>query len=212
MNLLNDVSVEKTTSRSKKEGSKSAADDLVFDIFISGDNIDLVVLTEEIARESQWYNWFNDEELTRNMQKRYFPNTATQQVEFYRNNIHHSTSKLQLGIYLKCEKTLIGVVSLNEINYINRACEFSIIVGVKKFHNMNNFREASSLIINHAFQSLNMNRIYSGTISKQIQEFMCKVLNFSAEGVAKQAVYKDGKYHDVYLQGLIKENMYKNEI
>ena len=39
-----------------------------FDVFIKGELIDLVVLTEEIIEKTNWYNWFNDEENTKNMQ------------------------------------------------------------------------------------------------------------------------------------------------
>ena len=48
-----------------------------FDVFIKGKQIDLFVLTEEIVDKTNWYNWFNDEENTKDMQKLYFPNTKT---------------------------------------------------------------------------------------------------------------------------------------
>ena len=31
------------------------------DIFIKGEDTDLVVLTSEIVEQTNWYNWFNDE-------------------------------------------------------------------------------------------------------------------------------------------------------
>jgi len=45
-----------------------------YDIFIKGDLIDLVCLNEEIVEKSNWYNWFNDEENMKYMQKHYYPN------------------------------------------------------------------------------------------------------------------------------------------
>ena len=42
---------------------------IFYDTFISGSYVDLVVLTEEIARDSDWYKWFNDQENMKNMQK-----------------------------------------------------------------------------------------------------------------------------------------------
>ena len=42
-----------------------------YDVFIKGELVDLVVLTEEIVEKTNWYNWFNDEETTQHMQKHY---------------------------------------------------------------------------------------------------------------------------------------------
>lgn len=60
-------------------------DNIKFDIFIKGKLIDLVVLDEKAAEKSNWYNWFNDEEVTKYMVKHYYPNTKTLQINFYKN-------------------------------------------------------------------------------------------------------------------------------
>ena len=44
---------------------------LKFEVFIKGDLVDLVVLTEEVVKKTNWYKWFNNEETTKNMQKHY---------------------------------------------------------------------------------------------------------------------------------------------
>ena len=36
-----------------------------YDVFIKGELVDLVVLTEDIVDKTNWYNWFNDEENTK---------------------------------------------------------------------------------------------------------------------------------------------------
>ena len=58
-----------------------------FDIFLKGENIDLVVLTTEIVEQTNWYNWFNDEENTEFMQQHYFPNSKDLQLKYLRNEI-----------------------------------------------------------------------------------------------------------------------------
>ena len=128
-----------------------------FDTFILGKEINLVSLSEETVINSNWYNWYNDEETTLNMQQHYFPNTKEMQVEFYKKNIKNNPQKLQLGICHKNDNLLIGVISLSDINYINRTAEFAVIIGEKKYRNFNNFIEASKLIIKHGFESLNLN-------------------------------------------------------
>ena len=177
-----------------------------FDVFIKGERVDLVVLTEEIVDKTNWYNWFNDEENTKNMQKHYFPNTKQVQLEYFKNEIESNRTKLQLGIVQINKNLFCGIISLNDINYFNRCCEISAIIGEKSSRNLQYFAEAVKLTCKHAFETLNMNRIYSGTISKEIDELMCRTLGFVHEGVFRQEVYKNGKYQDVYRHALLKQD------
>ena len=55
-----------------------------YDVFIKGEVIDLVVLTEDLVDNTNWYKWLNDEETTQHMQKHYFPNTLESQRVFFK--------------------------------------------------------------------------------------------------------------------------------
>tara|TARA_B100000674_G_C37828740_1_gene909452 strand:- start:881 stop:1174 length:294 start_codon:yes stop_codon:yes gene_type:complete len=83
---------------------------LKFEVFIKGDLVDLVVLTEEIVKKTNWYKWFNDEETTKNMQKHYFPNTREMQLNFFKEHVQNNKTKLQLGVVEK--KKQISFVGL----------------------------------------------------------------------------------------------------
>ena len=50
-------------------------DSLKFDTFIKGKNIKIVVSDEDCVLKTNWYNWFNDSEIIKNMQKHYYPRT-----------------------------------------------------------------------------------------------------------------------------------------
>ena len=175
-----------------------------FDVFIKGTNIDLVVLTSEIVGQTNWYSWFNDEENTEYMQQHYFPNSKELQLKYFKEEIEGSDKKLQLGIYHKKDKILIGTISLNNIDFQHRKCEISGFIGEKKYQTLKPFLEANKLLIKHAFEQLNMNRIYGGALNKDVSDFFVRMLNFETEGVLIDEVYKNGKYHDVYLIGLLK--------
>lgn len=168
------------------------------DIFIQGKEIDLICLNEEIVAGSNWYNWFNDESVTKFMQKHYYPNTMAMQMSYYKNSIEGNTTKVQCGIYSKTEKTLIGTISLNSIDFINRNCELSIIIGERKYQNLNTLVESHKLMLRHAFETLNLNRVYGGSVIKEIDLLFCRALGYSSEGISKNHVFKNGKYMDVY--------------
>ncbi|MBU1055052.1 MAG: GNAT family N-acetyltransferase [Proteobacteria bacterium] len=173
--------------------------EIQYDIFIKGNLIDLVCLNESIALNSNWYNWFNDEENMYNMQKHYFPSTRESQVNFFRTVINNSATMLQVGIFHKKDQILIGVISLSKIDYLNRKCEISGFIGEKKYQNIQNFLEANRLLICHAFEQLNMNRIYGGAIKNEIAELYLRSLGFTREGLLVEDVYKNGMYNDVHL-------------
>jgi len=173
------------------------------DVFIAGNHIDLLALSEDIVRCSNWYGWFNDEENTRNMQKHYFPNTREDQILFFRNEISGIPTKLQLGIFHKVDQVLIGTISLTNIDFISRKCEISGLIGEKKYKNINLWLEANRLLIDHASTSLNMRRIYGGALAKEVAIFYERLLGFHPEGVLREDVYKNGRFRDVYLFGKI---------
>jgi hypothetical protein len=50
-----------------------------------------------------------------------------------------------------------------------------------------------------------MNKIYGGTISKDLITLMGRLLGCKQEGVARQDIFKNGSYHDAYLYSLLKE-------
>ena len=168
------------------------------DIFIEGTIIDLICLNAEIVEESNWYNWFNDEHLTKYMQKHYYPNTKDLQLDYFRKSIENNSTRVQCGIYHKADKMLIGTVSLNSIDFINRNCELSIIIGDRKSQNLNALVDAHKLMLRHAFDTLNLNRVYGGSIIKEINLLFCRALGYTNEGVSKNHVYKNGKYLDLY--------------
>ena len=146
------------------------------------------------------------------MQKHYFPNTKAMQLEFLNSQIIANESKLQLGVVNKNNNLMSGVISLNSINYINRSCEISIVMGSKSARTLRYFIESINLICKHAFETLNMNRIYSGTIAKEVDQLFCRIFGFKHEGISRQAVYKNGKYCDIYHHSLLEQEYnIKNE-
>ena len=109
----------------------------------------------------------------------------------------------------KKDNKLIGMVSLNHIDFLNRNCELSAITGEKEYQSFKYATEACRLIMKHAFDNLNMKRIYGGAIKKEITQWCCRALGFKEEGTRRKEVYKNGAFRNVYLYGLLREEFYK---
>ncbi len=174
-------------------------------IFLSGVNFDLRTLTREDVLNSDWYDWFNDEQTCLTLQKHYFPNTPDMQLAFYEDMIKDK-SKIQLGIVPKGKDKLIGIVSLSFIDPINRNAEFSIVIGASKYRNKGTSVETLRLLFEHGFNTLNLHKIQGGSLEmlKSWVEMLKKTFGFTDEGFLAEHVYKDGKYIGAYRIGLLK--------
>lgn len=177
-------------------------------IFIRGKEIFLKALTREDVMSSNWYGWFNDEVTCETLQKHYFPNTLESQLEYWEKVVEQARAGtcIQLGVCKNSDEKLLGIVSLNHIDYINRKAEISAVMGENDGKDIKTITEAWRLIFWHGFNVLNLNRIYGGSMSKSVVDLMCRVAACVPEGVRKEDVFKNGRYLDVYEYGVLKNS------
>jgi ribosomal-protein-alanine N-acetyltransferase len=102
--------------------------------------------------------------------------------------------------------SVVGRVSLEDINHINQSAELKVFIKVG--HTGKGYaKEACTLLINHAFKALNLQRIYSGTLENNTGfKSLASSLKFENEGIRRKAAYKGGKFLDVIEYGLLKED------
>lgn len=176
-------------------------------IFLCGRHLDLRSLSSEDVEHSDWYDWFNDELICRNLQKHYYPNTRALQREFF-ESMQRDLSKVQLGIVPKDDDRLVGVVSLSDIDLINRNGEFSIVIGDDNFRRSGHSHEALKLLFEHGFFTLNLHKIYGGSVAplQRWLESLQEEFGFKPEGVWREHAFKDGRYVDVIRVGLLRDD------
>ena len=114
------------------------------EVFISGNNVVLKVLTKYDVFNSKWYGWFNDEQLSKTLQKHYFPNTIENQMQFWKNEIAKSTNKFQVGICKKVSNIIIGVCSLTKL-IIYRKTNFRLLSARKMTKHKNSIESCKFL-------------------------------------------------------------------
>ena len=170
--------------------------------FLQGKQIYLRALT--LSDVTQTYtDWLNDEVACRYNSHHRFPNTIEKTRE-YVEYINNSREYITLAICENETNKHLGNVSLQSINFIDSNAEFAILIGETSLHVKGIGTEAAKLIINHAFDALNIHRIYCGTSSENIamQKLAIKA-GFVQEGISRDALFKNGKYVDTIHYGLI---------
>lgn len=186
-------------------------DTLQYDVFLTGKSIDLVAMDEDLIDRTNWYRWFNDPDTTAAMQQRYVPNTREAQRVYFREAIAGNRTKLQLGIVHRASAVLIGIISLDTIDWFHQTCAIAVVIGERTHRNLGNFVESHQLILAHAFNGLHMHRVGGGSLSEAVAQLYCRTLGFQHEGVRRSEVFKDGSYHDVHLFGLLDREYYAHQ-
>ena len=131
----------------------------MLDIFITGENIDLCIPTYDFALEGTWNNWFNNPRITKYLEQGLFPNSREIQKDFFLSETKAQT-RLMLIIATK-QQAYKGVVSLSNINLTKGIAEVAIVVDdrIEKKSSPYAALEAISLITEHGFNVLGLNRI-----------------------------------------------------
>lgn len=177
--------------------------------FLIGERIYLRAL-EENDLTGNYLQWFNDSEVCAFNSHALFPNNTKKMQEYFKF-VQDTNTAVVLAIILKEKDIHIGNVSLQEINWVSRSAEFAIILGEKEYWKQGFAFEAAKLIIDYAFERLNLYRIYCGTSSENIgMQKLAEKLYMVKEGVRRSAMYKMNKYVDIMEYGLLRDEFKVN--
>ena len=101
---------------------------------------------------------------------------------------------------------LYGLISLTGINQFNQSAELHLMIGNKKNRGKGIGTFAVKEMLYHAFYNLNLHRVeLSCLATNAISPKFYKKCGFQKEGVRRKAVFKAGKYVDLHLYSILKE-------
>lgn len=170
--------------------------------FLQGPTVHLRSLTEADLTE-KYRDWFNDEEVCQFNSHHRFPNHDEDMRAYYETTIR-SHENLVLAICDNETGVHVGNVSLQGINLLDRSAEFAIVIGEKGFRGRGVGAEVMHLILRHAFDQLNLHRVFCGTAdnNKGMQR-LALTTGFVEEGRSRQALFKNGEFHDLIHYGVL---------
>ncbi len=153
-------------------------------------------------------NWRNQPHVHENIFSFTFINSY-QQEQWFEKYAQDSRQE-SFMIVLKETEEEIGVIGLSYIDYKNGTAVLNTMIGEKRYWGKGYATEASIYIINYAFNELNLNRITSffyesnkAIINKNLK------LGFKMEGKLRQLIFSKGKFQDVGVMGLLREDWVK---
>jgi len=136
--------------------------DAPYEVFISGETIDLVIPSERAIVHDGWHRWFNDPEVTRFSDHGLYPNTAEAQQE-YLDALRKpaENNRVALLIVPKGGTRAVGICSLSAIHPIHRSGETAVVIGERSTSRGAAFwgMEAKARLVEHGFETLGLMRI-----------------------------------------------------
>ena len=149
--------------------------------------------------------WFSDEEVTRWLGPPNLPSRA-QQEKFIELARRRGDGAKYFAIETLDGK-LVGDCGLRNIDWKSRKAEFFITIGEKQFWDKGFGTDALRIVIRLAFDKMNLNRVWLTVLVDNPRAVRCyEKCGFVREGLLRQESFVDGKYRDVLMMAILRED------
>lgn len=130
-----------------------------------------------------------------------------EQMTNNRNNIY-------LAICLNdVTQKMVGYMSLNNIDYLNRSARAGgIVIGDKSATDGLLSFDSLLYILDYSFNQLNLHRVTGDCLKEHpFSPILLEILGFKLEGIARNAIFKYGEYKDVLKFSILKDEYLENK-
>lgn len=150
-------------------------------------------------------NWVNDPELRWLYMARSSPIDEAEANEWLAH-LHQRTDTISFVICTN-ERWPIGMIGLHSIDWKSRIASTEAVIGEKKFWGKGYATEAKIILLHYAFDTLNIHKIWGGIFSfNKASQAYNKKCGYKVEGIQRQQLFANGKYHDKILVAVFRED------
>jgi len=155
--------------------------------------------------------WRNDSELINHLGAPFRYINLEVDYKWYDNYMQKRDTTIRCAIVEATgEDNILGLVSLTDINFINQSAVFHIMIGDMENRGKGIGYFATTEILKHAFNNVNLNRIELGVLESNTRALrLYEKIGFKREGVKRQSIYKNGKYVNMIMMAILKESFDK---
>lgn len=150
------------------------------------------------------YDWINHREQVL-WNAPYCP-VAELSHESWFSRIVNNKDNVIFGIVLNEADKLIGSCQLHSIHPVHRSAELQIRIGEVSERGKGYGTDAVRLLQQFAFEDLNLHRVFLTVKANNIAALkIYEKCGFKHEGVQRRAAFIDGKYHDLVMMSILRE-------
>ncbi len=159
---------------------------------------------QELLREMM-----NDPEIEKMVGGYSFPISKIQQNKWLESN-QNNQNQIRLVIDTN-EDGAVGFANIINIDWKNRSAFHGIKIVNKKFMRRGIGTDTVMAVMKYAFEELQLNRLDGSIIvyNEPSRRLYCDRCGWKVEGVRRKAVFKNNKYHDELIVGILREEYYE---
>ena len=103
----------------------------------------------------------------------------------------------------------IGGCGVNEVDWKNSKAVVGIFIGDVAYHSKGYGTDAMQVIVRFIFEQMNINKIKLEVYSFNKRAIRCyEKVGFQVEGVLKEEIFRNGKYHDIIEMSIFKRDYF----
>lgn len=151
-------------------------------------------------------SWYSDSDFLRFFDKVPAYPKSRQELVGWLKEIQDSNKGYSFAIRSIDNDEMIGYIELSNIQWWNGVATLGIGIGDTKHRGSGFGKEAMKLLLDFAFEELNLHRIQlnvfcynTGAIS------LYEKVGFTREGVYREFIHRDGQRWDMYLYGILEQ-------
>jgi len=152
----------------------------------------------------QLRQWRNNPEL-RQFFREYREISKETQEKWFEEKVLGDPNQINFEIHDNESGKLIGHCGIFYIKWVYGTGEFGIYIGDNNFRGKGYGKSSLISLVNYGFETLSLHRIFAEVYSNNDAIKLYKKIGFKQEGILRQHVYKNGKYLDAYMIGLLKD-------
>src|SRR5262249_38238823 len=119
--------------------------------------------------------------------------------------IAEGPDNVTLGVVVRATDQLIGTAGLHQIDHRTRQAAFGISLGDKAAWGHGYGTEVTRLVVGHAFETLNLNRVWLHVFEYNPRAaHVYEKVGFRHEGRLRQSAFRDGRYWDTLVMGILR--------
>jgi len=159
----------------------------------------------------RFVEWFADPEVRRHLLV-YLSFSLAQEERWFESHLERLERQEEMVLAIEtADGVHIGNVGLHGINWKDRNAELGIVIGEKGYWSQGYGTDAIRTLLGLAFREMNLHRVFLRVDTDNARGIHCyEKAGFRREGTSREAVFKEGAYHDQYVMSILQPEFEAN--
>lgn len=151
--------------------------------------------------------WHNDSEINTHTGGRKYFVSPDYDRKWLEEKIFNNQNQVYCAICEQLTSKMVGYISLNDIDLINRHAFWGgILIGDKNYRNKGVATQAAIKLLKYGFFEIGLNKIHGRWLTEnKTSIFLGQMLGFRKDGLLRKEVFKNNQYYDVLIMSILKE-------